>query len=79
MIEYEGHTLPIEVKSGKDYTVHSALNNVLGNPEYEIGEAFVFANCNVQRTEKTTYLPVYMAAFLNKNSADEFIMERVSF
>lgn len=79
VIEYEGHTLPIEVKSGKDYTVHSALNNVLGNPEYEIREAFVFANCNVQRKEKTTYLPVYMAAFLNKNSADELIMERVSF
>lgn len=79
VIEYEGHILPIEVKSGKDYTVHSALNNVLRNPEYEIREAFVFANCNVQRAKKTTYLPIYMTAFLNTNSTDEFMMERVLF
>ena len=30
---------PIEVKSGKDYTVHSALNNLLKNPDYNIQAA----------------------------------------
>ena len=27
---------PIEVKSGKDYTIHSALNNLMKNPDYHI-------------------------------------------
>ena len=35
---------PIEVKSGKDYTVHSALNNLLKNPDYNIGAAAVISN-----------------------------------
>ncbi len=30
VIEYRGKTLPIEIKSGKDYYRHSALDNVLG-------------------------------------------------
>ena len=35
---------PIEVKSGKDYTVHSVLNNLLGNPDYHIPSATVVSN-----------------------------------
>ena len=35
---------PIEVKSGKDYTVHSALNNLLKNPDYNIQAATVISN-----------------------------------
>ena len=31
LIEYKGNVLPLEVKSGKDYKVHSALNNLLSN------------------------------------------------
>ena len=47
VIEYEGRNVPIEVKSGKDYTIHSALNHCLDNPEYKMEEAFVFANSNI--------------------------------
>lgn len=64
VIEYEGRPLPLEVKSGKDYTKHSALNNCLKNPEYGMTEGIVFANCNVRREGKVTYLPVYMSMFL---------------
>ena len=35
---------PIEVKSGKDYTVHSALNNLLKVPEYNVLAATVISN-----------------------------------
>lgn len=70
VIEYDGNALPIEVKSGKDYTVHSAINNCLKNPEYEIKEAFVFANCNISRNKNITYLPAYMIMFLEKNNIE---------
>ena len=36
--------MPIEVKSGKDYTVHSALNHFVSNDEYTIQEGYVLSN-----------------------------------
>ena len=43
--DYEHLTvLPIEVKSGKDYTVHSALDNLLETPDYHIQKAVVLSN-----------------------------------
>ena len=56
--------MPIEVKSGKDYSVHSALNNCVNNEEYEIEKAIVFSNYNVSKNGKTFYLPIYMITFL---------------
>ena len=66
LIEYHGEILPIEVKSGKGYTVHSALNNVLSNEDYSIKQAFVFANCNVAINEKIVYYPIYFCMFLQE-------------
>lgn len=66
VIEYEGKSLPIEVKSGKDYTKHSALNNVLQIENYDIPQAFVFANTNVSVRGNITYFPIYMIMFLNE-------------
>ncbi|MBR5376889.1 MAG: ATP-binding protein [Lachnospiraceae bacterium] len=64
VIEHKGHILPIEVKSGKDYYVHSAVNNVLSVDEFSIGEAVVFSNYNIRTEGKVTYYPVYMSTFL---------------
>ena len=56
---------PIEVKSGKDYTVHSALNNLLGNPDYHIPSATVVSNeREIYQEGKVTYMPVYLVMFL---------------
>ena len=66
VIEYHGEILPIEVKSGKSYTVHSALNNVLSNENYGIQQAFVFANCNIRVEEKIVYYPIYFCMFLQE-------------
>ncbi len=79
VIEYKGHVLPIEVKSGRDYELHSALNNVLENAEFEMEEAFVFANCNIKTEGKITYLPIYMASFIDENNPEEIIMDRIEF
>ncbi len=64
VIEYMGKVLPIEVKSGKDYHRHSALSNVIGIPEYNIGEAFVLTNYNVQVKGNVVYYPIYMLMFI---------------
>lgn len=66
VFEHDGHVLPIEVKSGKDYTRHSALDNVLNVEEYGIPEAFVFSSANISVDGKVVYYPVYMAMFLSE-------------
>lgn len=63
-----GSIIPIEVKSGKDYKLHTALNNLLGTQEYGIEEAFVFSEHNVSHGERlgkrVHYLPLYMTLCL---------------
>ena len=67
VIENEGRVIPIEVKSGKDYYIHSALNNAIQNKEYQIDKAYVFADCNTKVDEKIRYMPIYMVSFLTQN------------
>ena len=64
LIEHEGCALPIEVKSGKDYYVHSAITKAVNNKEYQTREGFVLANCNIEVKDKIVYFPVYMCAFI---------------
>lgn len=64
VIERNGVVCPIEVKSGKDYKRHSALENILSEKNYDIQEAFVFSNANVETVGKRIYMPVYMCMFL---------------
>lgn len=53
-------TVPIEVKSGKDYTVHSALNTFVSNEDYHIRKAYVLSNERKIMTKgKITYIPIY--------------------
>ncbi len=60
--------LPIEIKSGKDYTVHSALNKFLSNKDYGIKKGFVFSNeRNVSEKNNIIYLPIYYIMFFQNN------------
>ncbi len=67
VIEDGDSVIPIEVKSGKDYEKHSALNNVMSVKEYGIKKAYVFTNANVKADGALTYLPIYMVMFLKKD------------
>lgn len=61
--------VPIEVKSGKDYTVHSALNTFVKNENYHIKKAFVVSNeRNVLQNGKITYIPIYYIMFIKADS-----------
>ena len=77
VIEYNGSVLPIEVKSGKDYTRHSALNNCLNNVSYGIKDAVVFSRANVSQADNTKYLPIYMIMFLKEDIKIE--LPRINF
>ena len=56
--------VPIEVKSGKDYSKHASLNTFVSTPDYHIEQAFVLSNeREVTQDGKVTYLPVYYAMF----------------
>ncbi len=60
--------MPIEVKSGKDYMVHSALSRLLDEPEYCLNKGIVLSNeREVKRIGKVCYLPVYYVMFLESN------------
>lgn len=78
VIEHKNKVLPLEIKSGKDYTIHSAMNNCLSNPEYQMDEGIVFANCNVSKKGKVTYLPIYMIMFL-KQDEGQVILDKIEF
>ena len=64
--------VPIEVKSGKDYTVHSALNHFVNNAEYHIQTVFVLSNAReITAKGKITYLPIYDIMFFENQPAEE--------
>lgn len=65
--------LPIEVKSGKDYTIHSALNNLLSTKDYNIKSGIVLSNSReVKQINNITYLPIYYVMFFDSiGNSDE--------
>ena len=63
--------LPLEIKSGKDYTEHSALTKFLKSPEYGIEKAMVFSNeRRIYQKKGVTYLPIYYCMFIHKDATD---------
>lgn len=57
--------LPIEVKSGKDYKVHSALDNFMKAADYHIKKSIVLSNeRRVVEENGVVYMPVYYIAFI---------------
>lgn len=64
--------LPIEVKSGKDYTRHSALNNLLKVRDYDIAYGLVLSNSReIKTVGNVSYMPVYYVMFIDANAVEE--------
>ncbi|MBO6231229.1 MAG: ATP-binding protein [Ruminiclostridium sp.] len=75
-IEENGKVIPVEIKSGKDYYRHNAMDNVLNLPEYELENGYVFCGGNIEVKGKVTYYPIYMLMFLQKKELpDEIIFD----
>lgn len=63
--------MPLEVQSGKDYTVHSALNHFLQVEEYKIRRAIVLSNeQRVFSDNHIYYMPIYYTMFLQPCATD---------
>ncbi len=68
--------IPIEVKSGKDYTVHSALDKFISNNDYNIKKAYVLSNAREVFVDNgITYIPIYYIMFFQNisNVVEEFV------
>ena len=73
VLEMSGEVIPLEIKSGKDYKRHSALDNVLSTLQYEIKEAYIFSESNLEVKEKRIYMPIYMIMFLEEEEIENTI------
>jgi hypothetical protein len=48
------------VKSGKDYTIHSAIGRLTETPDYAIATGYVLSNSReIEVKGKIVYLPIY--------------------
>ncbi len=73
LIENKGEVIPLEIKSGKNYQKHSALNNVLDSKEYNISKAYILSNENISIDDKKVYLPIYMIMFIKKDELKDMV------
>ena len=75
LIELGGKVVPIEVKSGKGYKSHKALDNYMEITEYHLDKAYVFSISNIEKEGNITYLPIYMSYLLKEPKIDKLIVD----
>ena len=64
--------LPIEVKSGKDFTSHKAFDKFLADKEYNIPSGIVLDNeREVYTKDNVTYMPIYYVMFIERAEIPE--------
>lgn len=64
--------VPIEVKSGKDYKVHSALNRLISTDDYHIKHGYVLSNSgNIETENDIIYIPIYNIMFFTPDKVSE--------
>ena len=65
LIENNGVVTTLEIKTGKSYKKHNALDNLLSS-DYNIPKAYVLSNNNIEVNKNKIYLPIYMIMFFEK-------------
>ena len=75
LIEMDGKVVPIEVKSGKAYRTHKALDHFMNVSDYHIEKAYVFSIGNVEKDGNVTYLPIYMCYLVKEQSMGQLIVD----
>ncbi len=69
--------VPVEIKSGKDYRKHQALDNALQSAEWRMSDGVVFCHGNVEKGNRVLYLPWYMIMFFRQKKLEEKRMVEV--
>lgn len=64
-------SIPIEVKSGKDYNIHTALTRLVDNSDYRVNTAYLFSNeREIMNKGSIWYMPVYYVMCLDNTAGD---------
>lgn len=77
IIDYYEHlsVLPIEVKSGKNYQIHHALNTFASNEDYHIRKGIVLSNeRQVYSKGIITYMPIYYVMFFEHQVPEQILL-----
>ena len=78
LVEFDGAVLPIEAKSGKNHTAHSALDNLMAEESFGIPQAFVFGKSGeVTTVGRIVHMPVYFLMFLERNTLSKPLIYRI--
>lgn len=75
LIEMSGKVVPVEVKSGKTYKSHKALDNLINMTDYHIEKAYVLSIENIETKDKITYLPIYLCYLLKEKNLGKMIID----
>lgn len=78
VVEHDGAVLPIEVKSGKTFTSHTALDNLMEMTEFKIPSALIASQSEkIEVFGKTTYMPIYDLMFLDRTLSTEPLIYKI--
>ena len=77
VLEVNGKLYALEVKSGKDYRTHKALDNLQKQKEYKIDQYIVFSNENLFEENNILHLPIYMCEFIKEFIPNELIVPKI--
>lgn len=69
--------LPVEAKSGSDFKIHRALDNLMDVEEWGLERAVVLCSGNVEKDGRVTYLPWYAVSFMEQERLPESFVVRV--
>lgn len=74
VIEMNGKVVPIEVKSGKTYKAHKALDNYMNVSDYHMEKGYVLSVGNIETEGNVIYLPIYMSYLLKEQQIGKMIV-----
>ena len=77
VVQKKNDVIPIEIKSGKDYKTHAAINNAMEVKEWKLDKGIVFCMDNIEKEKKILYLPWYMVMFFKSENQDTSMIVNV--
>lgn len=75
LIEYDSRIVPLEIKSGKEYKKHKALDNLLNSKEYSIDRGYIISLSNIEADDRCIYIPVYMTGLFGHRQSEDMIID----
>ena len=74
LAEIDGSIMPIEVKSGKGYQTHKALDKLNAKYSKTLANAIVLYVGNTLEKKGIFYMPIYMAGYIKESEVKQFIV-----